>query len=61
MKKNKKLLMFLALNSVSASFAATGQLSAKSERIYNSIVKNIKSEKKLSLKSKSPFNVEDDN
>ena len=45
MKKNKKLLMFLALNSVSASFAATGQLSAKSERIYNSIVKNIKSEK----------------
>ena len=45
MEKSKKLLMFLALNSVAASFAGTEQLSAKYDKMYDSMIKNINSGK----------------
>ena len=43
MKKNKKLLMFLALNSLATSFAGTvsGQIEEKYDKLYNNMVKNI--------------------
>ena len=46
MKKNKKLLvLFLALNSVMASYAdttgGTGFVNSKYERMYNNIIKNV--------------------
>ncbi|MBP9479386.1 MAG: hypothetical protein KBF12_12285, partial [Sebaldella sp.] len=42
MRKNKKLLMFLALNSLAMSFAGTtGQASEKYDKLYNKIVKNV--------------------
>ena len=46
MKKNKKLLMFLALNSLATSFASTtSQPEAKYDKLYNNMVKNIETGK----------------
>ena len=46
MKKNKKLLMFLALNSLVTSFAGTiNQPEVKYDKLYNNMVKNIETEK----------------
>ena len=47
MKKNKKLLVsFLALNAMASSYApASGISSAKYDRMYNSIVKNMETSK----------------
>ena len=47
MKKNKKLLMFLALNSLATSFAGTtnGQTELKYDKIYSNMVKNIETGK----------------
>ena len=42
MKKNKKLLMFLALNSLATSFSgSTNQIELKYDKLYTSMVKNI--------------------
>ena len=47
MRKNKKLLMFLALNSLATSFAGTtnGQIEMKYDKLYNNMVKNIETGK----------------
>ena len=47
MKKNKKLLMFLALNSLATSFSGTvtGQAEVKYDKLYNNMVKNIEAGK----------------
>ena len=47
MKKNKKLLMFLALNSLATSFAGTttNQTEVKYDKLYNNMVKNIETGK----------------
>ncbi len=43
--ENKKLLMFLALNSLASSFAGTEPLSDKYQKMYDSMIKNEKSDK----------------
>ncbi|MBP9478591.1 MAG: hypothetical protein KBF12_08215 [Sebaldella sp.] len=46
MRKNKKLLMFLALNSLATSFAGTtNQVSAKYDKLYTNMVKNLETGK----------------
>ena len=46
MKRNKKLLMFLALNSLATSFAGvTGQTDVKYNKLYNNMIKSIEAGK----------------
>ena len=46
MKKNKKLLLFLALNSLATSFAGTSnQINVKYDKLYNNMIKNIETGK----------------
>ena len=47
MRKNKKILMFLALNSLATSFAGTtiNQVATKHDKLYNNVAKNIETGK----------------
>ena len=45
MKSKKMLMFFLAVNSLTATYAATTASSPKYEKMYDSVVKNLKTGK----------------